>query len=256
VTDGLPRPLAVGKVLWGAFVLPWHMRQDMARVLAAPVAALLVFWCVHIFAPTAGMPSAVKWALLAMQGMLLAWLAVHCHRLVLAPGSLRGKRAGWTGTEWKYLTWTLVMVVLAIVTAALISTVVVSVLAGASGPLGDDKPWWGYPLQMVAALSAAYVFGRSSLVLPAVALGRRSSLGLAWRLSKGNGWRMAAVASLLPYLLSRLDAWLYGLSESNATAGLLTPISALLTIIEVVALSLAYRELAEQAAPVTAHTLS
>jgi hypothetical protein len=47
-----------------------------------------------------------------------------------------------------------------------------------------------------AVPAAAYVTGRLTLVLPALAVDRRRPLREAWRLSAGNGWRLVA-ASLI-----------------------------------------------------------
>jgi len=247
--DASRRPLAVIKVLWGAVVLPWHMRPEMARVLAAPALALVVFWSAHLFVLSDELSSLERWALLALHGLLLAWLAVHCHRLVLAPGMLSRGGARWTGTEWKYLSWSVAISLLGTGIMAFTTVVLGGGLAAMARAFGGDHPWWFTPILFGGALLSAYVFARCTMILPAVALGLPSSLTSAWRLSAGNGWRVAVVVGVLPFLLKYLDKQLFSMSESSLINSLLLPISALLVIFEVFALSLAYRELTSHATP-------
>jgi hypothetical protein len=66
-----------------------------------------------------------------------------------------------------------------------------------------------------AVPAAAYVTGRLTLVLPALAVDRRRPLREAWRLSAGNGWRLVA-ASLIVLVPMESIAALCGAAAAEA----------------------------------------
>lgn len=184
-----------------------------------------------------------QWLAYAIQSFLLAWLAVQCHRVVLAPQSAEPVVTAWSGFEWKYMLWTFAVFLM----AGLVTMIAVMMSGTLFGNLwdgpGQQPTGWWQAVELMAALPAAYVLGRSILVLPAVALGQEATLGSAWRLSRGNGWRLAVVVGLLPYLLNTADNWLYTSNIAPWMSSFFTPLSVLLVIVEVVAMSLCYREL-------------
>ncbi|MGH6691655.1 MAG: hypothetical protein ACREF4_13365, partial [Gammaproteobacteria bacterium] len=56
---------------------------------------------------------------------------------------------------------------------------------------GTSLPWWVGALAFVLVIAVAFIFGRLSLVLPPIALGRTDiGLGDAWRATQGNTWRL------------------------------------------------------------------
>ena len=52
----------------------------------------------------------------------------------------------------------------------------------------------------VLVLPIGYVFGRLSLILPATAIDQDNSFSTAWHISKGNGWNLCFLISILPFL--------------------------------------------------------
>lgn len=253
---------SVGKVLFGALVLPWKLRRSLARVLAAPTLALLCMWYFYQFAPLEDLPQVAYWALAALQGLLLAWLAVPCHRQVLgfhAEDAYAAPRV-WTGAEWKYLLWMAAVAALALVTGfaagALAGGLFSSVLGFVASNLFDyadfHQHWLvAFLTSILPLVGFAYMTGRFALALPAVALGQPASLRKAWRQSQDNGWRMAMVVGLLPYLLKTLLNALFTISAAPLLWALAAPLQVVIAIVQVMALSLAYRELVVKRTPVS-----
>ena len=98
-----------------------------------------------------------------------------------------------------------------------------------------------------ALAMALLVFPRLSIALPAIALGEQLTLAQAWRLSRGNSWRlcMATVLCALPILLFLGPLYWYFEWQSRASSvvlGTLTSLTnALLVTVGVTLLSFAYR---------------
>jgi hypothetical protein len=108
----------------------------------------------------------------------------------------------------------------------------------------------GQFLAGVGTIAAFFVMARLSLALPGKALGRDDvTFGAAWRVSKGNTWRMlwAYFFCILPMMVfgGGLSYWLYQPGHGRATLTLVSLAVSLLSIplgmISVGMLSLAYR---------------
>lgn len=245
VTDPAPAAsLEVGKILLGAVVLPWRMRQTLVPALAWPAAVLLVLWVGSVLLPPKTWPLAAQWLLAGVHSVVLAWLAVQCHRVVLGAETDARPTHRWSGHEWKYLFYSLAVMLMALLVLALAAMVSGTLLANLGQALQHEHNGWWTMGTGLAALPAGYVLGRSSLVLPAIALGVKANLEGAWRMSKGHGWRLAVLIGLVPYLLHAADDWAYGDTASRWLSTLFVPVSVWLIIVEVVALSLCYRALA------------
>jgi hypothetical protein len=88
------------------------------------------------------------------------------------------------------------------------------------------------------------VIGRLSLMLPAVAIGERLQPVKVARDSVGNSWRLAVIVGVLPWLLDALVDLLYRDGATRFEFGMLLVLSSFCTVLGVIALSLAYRDLA------------
>lgn len=236
--------LPIAKVLLGAFVLPWRQRQAFAKALAIPALALVALTMVWQLAGSE-LSGLTNWLLYLVYGALFSWFAVACHRLVLigpAPPELR-----WSQRQLRFFGW-LAGVYLIYVAISLLLTVVLGTLAantidfGAStasrGPLGWF--WWA---QLLASIAATYFLARLSLVFPAVAVDHRVHLRWSWERSKHNGWRLAVVVGLLPWVLSLVLAVLYREGASVPELALLVLLGVLVFVMEIAAFSLSYRAL-------------
>jgi hypothetical protein len=110
-------------------------------------------------------------------------------------------------------------------------------------PRDANLPAWSPVLEFLASLPALYLVARLSLVFPATAIDRHVGLRWAWRMSRGNGWRLVVVVTVLPWLVSHLVGLLYRDEATAAEIVLLTVIGTALFALEIAALSVAYREL-------------
>lgn len=238
--------LDVAKVLFGAFALPWTQRHDFTRVLALPV-ALLFTLTLAWFEFADALPEALNWFLMLVYGVFFTLLAVPCHRLILIGLEKTDKPLpGWEGRETRFLIWMgmvwLIGGVVFIVGSAAIGIVggiAVSIAFG-SDAINSAMRWitWfgGY-------IPAYYLLARLSLMLPAIATDRQIRLSDAWSLGKNNGLKLMLVVSVLPWALSSFLELAWRDNSSAFEVGLLTLLGCLTFIIEISALSLAYREL-------------
>ncbi len=95
----------------------------------------------------------------------------------------------------------------------------------------------------IATIPSAYVLGRLSPVFPATAIDQNESLKSAWDMTRGNGWRMLIVVGLLPWIIGVATSLLLRTGASIIEVTVITVLTYLLLVVEVVALSLAYKEL-------------
>ncbi len=80
-------------------------------------------------------------------------------------------------------------------------------------------------------------------MFPAVAVSKQVSLKWAWNLSKGNGWRLAILVGVLPWLISHALDLLYRDNGTVIETMLLAFLGFPFIAVETSAISLAYREL-------------
>lgn len=227
-----------------ALAVPWRRRDDFAWALPVPLALLAGLLLAWYFASELLRPFS-GWALYLGYCLLFATcfalFAVNCHRLVLlAPPRRIGALAlpAWSRRESRFLFWlvTLWFVYMATVWAALM------LLAYAFSWSRDFDAWFD-PMQFAAKLAALYVVARLSLVFPATAIDRIVDWKWAWRASRGNGWRLVVVVTVLPWVSSQLVGFLYREEPSAAEVVLITVLGTALFALEIAALSIAYREL-------------
>lgn len=117
------------------------------------------------------------------------------------------------------------------------------------GPQAPDMPFqWFVNVSLVIAM---WVIGRFSLMLPAIAVDRTANPFVAWRLSRGNNWKLLIIVGVLPYTLKWIVALLSRDGGTMWEYGVLLVLTAVFTVIQVVALSLSYWELTQPEPPPT-----
>jgi hypothetical protein len=254
--------------------------RDLARVGWLPLIALFALNLLFDGAGTAANaidpavlgPAVGKAAVnLLVLSLIAAMILVAWHRVVLlGDGGRRGMAVGLGPREMRYLlSWLalsaafLVLFVMAwaLVIAAgftfLVALKLALLLAGAGGTLalGNTDQFLAllYVAVLPAFLLASYFATRLSLVLPAMATDRQRSLGRAWSLSAGNGWRLvlAALLVMLPVELvsfaigfamrEMLDTALYYPLALAASCGVLLLIVATGTVLSLFSVELDQR---------------
>ncbi len=205
--------------------------RDLLRVGWLPLIALFalnLFFDASGFAPTEFDPSTIGPALgkaainIMALSLIAATILVAWHRVVLLGAT--GRRGSLDVTlGWRELRYLLSWLVLSGAFLVLFIIAWFLVLAGAfvfmaavnlalklsiTGDivdLGQSEQFLvlEYAAILPAFLLASYFATRLSLVLPAMATDKRRSLGRAWSLSAGNGWRLV-LASLIVILPAEL----------------------------------------------------
>lgn len=230
--------LDLGKVIVGAFVVPWWHWRDFLRVLAFPIAAMATLGLAWYFT-VAKLPPWTAIPVCVAYGVLFAIFAVSCHRLVLLDA--RRVEAGWSRREFRFLFWLLGIYLVGVAIWLPLWTLIINVamnLPGAGRPEQMDD--W---MRQLAAVPAFYVGARLAPILPAVALEQNVSFRWAWRFTRGNGWRLVVVVGVLPWAISQLVGLLYRSDPTALETAALTVVGIALFAVEIAALSISYREL-------------
>jgi hypothetical protein len=231
--------LNISKVVFGAFVIPWVNRQALARAIWIPFLALAVL-SVAIGKLVAPIGLSVTLAIGAGYWLIFAVLAVICHRFVLigVPSSNGSFSLPlWSKRETRFAS------LLFLLGCIYILVLLATVFAVASLPEvskdGGSLLW----LKYVVSAPAFYVLARLSLVLPATAVDKPIDFKWAWHQTESNGWRLVLVIGVLPLFLSE-GADLLLRSEPTVVETLLFGLLAgVFLVLEIVALSLSYRDL-------------
>ena len=205
--------------------------RDLVRVGWLPLIALFAL-NLHFdgIGPTALGPAVGEAAInLLILSLIAAIILVAWHRVVLlGDGDRRGVAVKLGPREMRYLlSWlalsaaflALFMIAWALAIAGgfalLVALKLALLLTGAGGRLALGNTGQFLVLVYVAVLPAfllaSYFATRLSLVLPAMATDRRRSLGRAWSLSAGNGWRLV-LAALLVMLPVELVSFAIGIA--------------------------------------------
>jgi len=244
----MPAPLAVGKVVLGAFLVPWWKRRAFARALAIPLVALASLMLSWYYAADM-VPAYVGWVLCLVYAGLFTAFAVRCHRLVLIDSEARAVDPWprWSWRELRFFYWLTGVWLIAMVPSWFALLIAANVISWRHSP-AEFSVWMDWSIY-VSKIPALYVFARLSPILPAAAIDRTVDLKSAWRLTKKNGWRLALVVGVLPWAISQLLGLLYRGEATALETIVLTTLGIALLSVEIAALSLSYRELTDEGDP-------
>jgi hypothetical protein len=239
-------PLQIGKVILGAFLVPWWNRKAFVRALAIPLLSIVILNLSWYYA-RGYLPRLASWLIYFLYCGLVVMLAVTCHRLVLLDPFSIAARVGprWSWRETRFLAWIIVVGLAFVGATVVLSTPIVNVLLWSGLQPADTRFGWSVYVGQVLALC---IVSRLFLVFPATAVDRQVNLKWAWRLSKNNGWRLAIIVAVLPWVLSNLVWLLYRENETVFEDVLITFLGSAIVVFEVAALSLSYRELTKEEA--------
>lgn len=246
--------LDLGKVIAGAFLVPWWHRRAFVRALALPLGLIVGHWLFWYYVAVPNLPQSLLWLAYFVYGLLFTLFAVTCHRLVLldAEAIARHWLPRWGWRETRFLSWIVGLYAIAFLASWML------LLVGANlwhWVLGDLSAWVGW-IQWIMKMPMLYVLGRLCLVFPATALERRPTLRWSWNLTRGQGWRMMVVVGGLPFALSVLVELLYRDGATTAEWLALGVVTVALFAVEIAAVSLSYRELIRNEDPGGADQLS
>jgi hypothetical protein len=274
MTVEAPSKLPLWRTIGQAYAVWAANFPDLVRivwlwmVLMAPVLAILNWWQVPYLtglmrASSSGRPFTdpnpmltlvVQIASVVIMLPVLSSVAVAWHRLLLRdehPGPGAYVRLDSVVVGYAVLAFWIGVIALA---PSYISMLFQTV-TGTSVTAPDALALIVQTLAGLISIVAFFIVGRLSLALPGKALGRADiSLGMAWRVSKHNTWRMvwAYFFCILPWsvIAGGLSYWLLRTDYSQAAITLVMVVLGLLGIvvnmISVGMLSLAYRHFFER----------
>jgi hypothetical protein len=244
-----PYRLPVGKILIGAFFVCWSNRVNMVKGLL-PTAALIIAIGLAWQLSGIRLSNPLSVFFVAFSMLLFAKFAVICHRLVLVDfnaGSRFISPLSWSERETLFLRKMIFVYVLTFLGSVLISMVPLAMVAQSLPEAQRNNPVALFPFAILfAGIPAIYLLARMSLVFPATALDSQSSLTWAWNKSRGNGIRIAIIVGLIPWMSAVLEYLLTKLIPGTIAAIVSNILNYVLIMIEITALSLAYRELVQQ----------
>jgi hypothetical protein len=240
-------PLDLGKVIAGAFLLPWWHRKAFARALVIPVALFMAFSVLWHYYGITQLPWFAALIVNAAYGMVFTLFAVTCHRLVLLdPESpSRAWRPRWTLRETRFILWLSGLWLVGVAASMALLAVVGTVWVNVAGDSGIDLD----RMQLAVQLVLLYPLARLCVLFPATAVDRdpMPNLRWAWDLTRDNGWRLVVIVGFLPWLFAQLVDLAY---RSNATWLewlLLSVLAIVFLAVEIAAVSISYRELTKKA---------
>ena len=236
--------LDVIKIVYGAFMVPWWNRRTFGRALAIPLASLATLTLSWYYG-SEYLPQWSNWVLCFVWSALFAVFAVTCHRLVLLDAASVASRPvpRWSWRETRFFYWLIGIWMICWGAGIAAMTLIINLATMVIGPSSDG---WFSEARYLASVPAYYLFARLSPIFPATAIDAKVDLKWAWKLTRGNGWRLFVVVAILPWLISEVVGLLY---RGNATAvetTLLTLLGSALFAVEIAAVSLSYRELTRE----------
>lgn len=190
----------------------------------------------------------IGWFSFLITTALYALFAITCHRLALIgnPGVPDHGLLTWTKREWQYLGWAFIIMIVwmlysFVINSFYISIIIEDVEAGASvESFQSTKDWLN-----LLYIPLAYFFCRLSVLYPAIAVDQPVTAQWAWRLTAHNGWRMALVVGLLPFVLYFLLNLLLRENATFVEILFLSIIEFFVFAVQFVALSFSYKHLTE-----------
>lgn len=169
-------------------------------------------------------------------------MATGAHRMTLLPNEeiYPDGYLGWT--QLKYIIRSILIGFICVfICMPAMMTMTISM---SSSPEGTPLAGSVIVFMVASVMVATYVSSRLMITLPEVALSKQTSFSRAWKLSQGNGTRMAIVVWILPIVMM-IPALLLMLVDSLMTLILGSLISYIATLVGLVTLSLAYQFVAE-----------
>jgi hypothetical protein len=237
----MPR-LHLGKVIVGAFLVPWLHRKAFARALAVPLALIVGFSVLWHVVPGLYTSPVALWLSIPIYGILFTLFAVTCHRLVLLDANqvARSWWPQWSRRETRFFSWIGLLWLSGVIAGLAVLTFLFNFSKFVIGT--SDAAWLEYAVYGVQ-LPLLYAFARFCMLFPATALDRMASLRWSWDLTRDNGWKLVVVVGGLPFVFSVLVSFFYRSGATAAERLLLTAAAVALFAVEIAAVSLSYREL-------------
>jgi hypothetical protein len=253
-------PLPVTETIRNALQFVWDKRARMLRALAIPAIAIFVLEYLQKYTgqfSEADSPDLYQQAVWSwVYGMIHLFpyilFAITCHRLVLIGnhGIPEYGLLKWTQREWRYMGWSIVIMIFIGLTAFVVTSLFVTrVIRNMDSGVGSETfiPLLG--LTYLMYIPILYILSRLSVLYPATAVEEPANLKRAWQLTLNNGWRMTVIVGLLPWVLYFILGLLFRENATIVENIIQKLLQMILLAIEVVALSFSYKHLTKPVTP-------
>ncbi len=234
---GLTAELPTIDLFKEAMELLWQKRTQVIKMFL-PIVALMAFidWAAESYFDLDDLT--LKVSFIVISTLFSVLFATAAHQFTLLPEQQRNYSQAirvWGQNELRYL---LRALQIGVIVSVFLMLIVFSII------LANEYPVVAVAIGLVVIALALYVWGRLSIVLPEVALGKPTSLKRAWGLSEGNGVGLCLVVVIIPFLIMSPFFALFLIENPlfNYIAALGVYVT---TLISLVALSLSYRFLSE-----------
>jgi hypothetical protein len=236
----LPITNVVAEALWCC----WRAHRELWKVLVLPALFLIAIATLNTWVEgTRSLIVALLYNLLNL--IVFSFAAVSCHRLILlGPGSVPAFGvSGKHKREWQFIARALVLSIGTTIAFAILASLAANATAMFPVTASITK-------ETVSTLSWSVILllaSPFSLTLPACAVDAPMTFRQAWRMSRGDRWRLALLISGLPWLI-RLGEWaiatLFDAYSDQRFVSLL--LFLLILPVEISLLSVCYRRLRDE----------
>ncbi|MFQ5972629.1 MAG: hypothetical protein ACE5Q3_09865 [Alphaproteobacteria bacterium] len=193
--------LEVSRTIVDACRFAWTNRRDLLDYAALPVVVLSLFQVLEArLLPSAEAPDEAPSLHLSLLADTIVYMVVYTmfsvawyrRYLIGVEGPTVGAALRW---RWRHMVFLGRFIIVTLLPTILMLYLAASVAAASTGGAGAPA---GVPnlLILVALVAILLAWARLLLVLPAAAIDDDASLVRAWRLSRGNSWRMLGIAIL------------------------------------------------------------
>jgi hypothetical protein len=231
------------KIIKGALLFAWINKSEFLKAISVPTLALVIIWGSWLYLPD-DLNSRYKWIVLLIYGLGFSLFAVTCHRIILIEGddSYKSFHAKLGNRELRFLVWVIIVYAIPMFLSIIAMSTALIMSGGVKLDDGGRIPYW---IEQLASIPALYVFGRFSLVFPATAIDRNSGLNWSWKRTHGNGWRILIIVGLFPWLIGMAISFMWREEATVLEQVILSTLAYIGLSVEIIALSLTYKDLAK-----------
>jgi len=233
--------LPVKKIITQAFIMPWVFKRAILSKLFIPIFLLVLLE--YVSHGKFEELNDINYLLILFGILIYVFFAVNCHRIILLGSDFvppYGLRM-WTMRDTKFLTWMAVTILgigLVMFVILRLPLILINVSQYSFSPYLIIL-FYSFVFPLVV-----YILSRLSLIFPSTAIDEMKNIKWAWNITRGNGWRLALIVVALPMLTGFIGDLIEDAIDSSAMLDSIFYLVALLVlIVEISALSLAYKEI-------------
>ena len=194
------KQLAVFKIWRDTYGFVWRQRQDFLSLALPGIVVLAILGTLFTLSAMVGLSSIVTlggWVKIAVSLAVQVMFAVAWHRGYLVPNEATTVRATlrWGPRHTRFL---LLVVGVSALVAALAAGVLLPIIIVASFFVDLIGEVQHLPLAIfIVSVPMLLIYARLSLLFPSTSVDHPMSFSECWRVTCGNGWRLALIISLI-----------------------------------------------------------